>query len=112
MEKELVMYARTAFCPDVARAVRFLDSKNVPYRRIDIDQDQAAAERVEGWVGHCSVPTLVIAPAGELEPIEAPAPLAPGRNARSVDRGTMITEPSEDALSRFLERHGLIGATA
>lgn len=112
MNKELVVYARTAFCPDVARAVRFLDSNNIPYRRIDVDQDEAAGERVEAWVGHRSVPTIIVAQHGEVEPFEAPQPLVAGRNARSVDRGTVITEPSNDALSRFIEKHGLVGTAA
>jgi hypothetical protein len=32
-----------------------------------------------------------------------------GRSVRSFDRGTMITEPSDDALQRFLQRHELWG---
>ena len=111
VDKELIMYARTAFCPDVMRAVRFLDKNNIPYRRIDIDRDEQAGELVENLLGHRSVPTLVVAKKGETTPVEEPAPLA-GRNARSVDRGSMITEPSDDALSRFLERNGLVGAIA
>ena len=111
MDKELIVYARTAFCPDVMRAVRFLDKNNIPYRRIDVDRDEQAGEFVESLLGHRSVPTLVVANKGETTPFEAPAPLE-GRNARSVDRGTVITEPSDEALSRFLERNGVIGATA
>jgi len=111
MDKELIVYARTAFCPDVMRAVRFLDNNSILYRRIDIDRDEQAGELVESLVGHRSVPTLVIANKGESTPFEEPAPLV-GRNARSVDRGTVITEPSDEALSRFLERNGLVGATA
>ena len=112
MDKELVVYGRTAFCPDQARAVRFLDTNNVPYRLIKIDEEPEAGERVERWVGHRSVPTLVVARKGDVMPIETPAALPEGRSVRSVDRGTLITEPSEEALGRFLERHGLIGATA
>jgi glutaredoxin len=111
VDKELVMYARTAFCPDVMRAVRFLDNNNIPYRRIDIDRNEQAAGLVESLVGHRSVPTLVIANKGESTPFAQPASLG-SRSARSVDRGSVITEPSDEALSRFLERNGVIGATA
>jgi glutaredoxin len=112
VDKELVVFGRTAFCPDLARSVRFLDNNNVPYRMIRIDEDMEAGELVEQWVGHRSVPTIVVARKGEVEPIEQPAPLPEGRSVRSFDRGTLITEPSDEALGRFLERHGLIGATA
>ncbi len=112
MDKELVVFGRTAFCPDLARSTRFLDNNNVPYRMIRIDEEQEAGELVEQWVGHRSVPTIVVARKGEVEPIEQPAPLPEGRSVRSFDRGTLITEPSDEALGRFLERHGLIGATA
>jgi hypothetical protein len=45
-----------------------------------------------------------------VQPIEEPAPLPKGRSARSLDRGTLITEPSDEALSAFLQRHGLINS--
>jgi glutaredoxin len=110
MEKELIVYARTWPCPDVARSQRFLNSRNVPYRMIHIDEDETAGELVERYVGHRSVPTIVVARKGDLQPIEEPAQLPKGRPARSVDRGTMITEPSDEALHAFLQRHGLLGA--
>ncbi len=108
MEKELVVYGRTYPCPDLMRSERFLRSKQVAYRMIHIDQDEEAGMRVEQWVGHRSVPTIVVARKGDTLPIEEPAPLPPGRSARSFDRGTLITEPSDEALSAFLQRHGLL----
>ncbi len=108
MEKELVVYGRTAFCPDLARSLGFLSNNNIPYRMIKIDEDQRAAELVERWVGHRSVPTIVVTRKGEVHPIEPPAPLPQGRSVRSFDRGTLITEPSNEALSVFLQRHGLL----
>ncbi len=110
MERELIVYGRTAFCPDQARSLRFLDGNAVRYRMIKIDEDEQASKLVEQWVGHRSVPTIVVARKGDVHPIEAPAPLPQGRSVRSFDRGTLITEPSNEALSAFLQRHGLLNA--
>lgn len=109
MDKELIVYGRTFPCPDLMRSQRFLKNKNVSYRLIHIDQDEQAGELVEELVGHRSVPTIVVARKGDVLPIEPPAPLPSGRSARSFDRGTVITEPSDEALSTFLQRHGLLG---
>jgi glutaredoxin len=108
MDKELIVYGRTFPCPDLMRSERFLQNKRVAYRMIHIDQDEEAGMLVEQWVGHRSVPTIVVARKGENQPIEEPTPLPAGRSARSFDRGTLITEPSDDALSAFLQRHGLL----
>lgn len=110
MEKELIVYARTFPCPDLTRSQRFLNTKNVAYRMIHIDKDEQAGEFVERYVGHRSVPTMVVARKGDMLPIEEPAPLPTGRSARSLDRGTMITEPSDEALNAFLQRHGLLSS--
>lgn len=110
MDKELVVYGRTYPCPDLARSQRFLTTQNVPYRMIHIDQDEQAGELVERYVGHRSVPTIVVARKGDVLPIEEPKPLPSGRSARSYDRGTLITEPSDEALNTFLQRHGLLNS--
>ena len=107
VNKELIVYGRTFPCPDLSRAKRFLEANSIQYRQINIDEDEVAGEFVEQWVGHRSVPTIIIANPGETEPITEPMPIPQGRSARSFDRGTMITEPSNDALHAFLERHGL-----
>ena len=109
MNKELVVYGRTYPCPDLTRTKRFLEANQIRYRQINIDEDEAALEFVEWWVGHRSVPTVVVARAGDVQPIEDPAPLPKGRSVRSFDRGTMITEPSDEALHGFLHRNGLWG---
>ncbi|MBM7843525.1 glutaredoxin domain-containing protein [Herpetosiphon giganteus] len=108
MSKHVVVYGRTSFCPDLARSQRFLEANQVAYTQINIDQDDAAGALVEGWVGYRSVPTIVVAEAGSNLPFEEPAPLPAGREARSFDRGTVITEPSDEALSGFLKRNGLL----
>ena len=109
MNKELIVYGRTFPCPDLTRTKRFLEANNIQYRQINIDQDEAACRFVEQWAGHRSVPTVIVANAGDVHPITEPTPVPAGRSTRSFDRGTMITEPSEEALSGFLRRHGLWG---
>ena len=89
----LVVYVRSAFCPDVWRWQRWLSTHPVERLEIDIDQDDEAYARVRAWTGHESVPTLVIAPDDDLEPLEEPEPL-PGRSPRAIDRGSMLTEPN------------------
>lgn len=106
--KELIVYGRTMFCPDLARTQRFLASNHIAYRQINIDEDDEAGARVETWVGHRSVPTVVVARKGDVVPVTEPANLPTGRSVRSFDRGTIITEPSDEALQSFLQRHELM----
>jgi glutaredoxin len=108
MTKELVMYARSSSCPFVTLAKRVLDDYHVAYREIHIDRDSEARQRVLDWTGFLSVPTLVVAEAGEDLPYEQEAPLEKGRSPRGIDRGTMMTEPSADDLTHWLQRHGFI----
>lgn len=108
MNKELIVFGRTYPCPDLMRTQRFLKANDISYRQINIDEDETALEIVERWVGHHSVPTVVVANAGDVHPIVDPAPIPIGRSTRSYDRGSMITEPSDDALRGFLRRHGLV----
>lgn len=107
MEKELVMFGRSWPCPDQMRTERFLKAHNIPYRFIMIDQVPEASELVERYVGHRSVPTMIVAAPGEMEPLAEPTPVPQGRSKRSLDRGTMITEPSDEAMRAFLQRHEL-----
>ncbi len=108
MAKELVMYLRTSSCPFVSLAKRVLNDYAVPYREVNIDQDDGARGRVLSWTGFMSVPTLVVAEAGAVLPYEPPAPLPAGSSPRGVDRGTMITEPSLEEFTQWLLRHGFI----
>jgi hypothetical protein len=73
-----------------------------------IDRDPDARQRVLDWTGFLSVPTLVVAEAGETLPYEEPAPLAKGSSPRGIDRGSMITEPGNEELAKWLLHHGFI----
>ena len=105
---ELVMYSRTVPCPFVLIAKRVLGAQNVPYRELFIDKDQVLEKRVLDWTGFLSVPTLVVARAGENLPITEPAPLEKDASPRGINRGPMITEPSEEELMAWLRQHGFL----
>jgi glutaredoxin len=107
-DKELVVYSRSTFCPYVQKARRVFGKYDVTYREIMIDQDPEALERVLGWTGYKSVPTIIVANPGEIHPCEPPAPLEQGSSPRGVDRGVMITEPYEQELETWLRKHGFI----
>ncbi len=106
--KELVVYVRRAYCPDVMRTRDFLARHAVPHRLIDADEDSGARARVLAWTGHLSFPTLVIVDGDSADPLESPLPLEPGQSPRDVDRGTMLTEASTPVLEEFLRRHGFL----
>lgn len=105
---ELVMYSRTSPCPFVSVARRVLENYAVPYRELRIDQDKIYERRVLEWTGFLSVPTLIITRLGEELPVAPPALLAPQASPRGIDRGMMITEPSEEQLVNWLRKHGLL----
>ncbi|MCC6614619.1 MAG: glutaredoxin family protein [Anaerolineae bacterium] len=109
---ELVMYSRSTGCPFITVAKRVLNDYGIPFRELYIDQDAAAKSRVLSWTGFLSVPTLVVAQPGQLLPISEPDFLERGRSPRGLDRGTMITEPNADELSRWLLKHGFIAELA
>jgi glutaredoxin len=106
--KELVIYSRTLGCPGVHAVKRLLAVYEIAYRELYIDEDNAAREWLSNWVGFLSVPTLVMANAGENTPFEEPAPLTNGQSPRGVDRGTVITEPTNDELAAWLRKYGLM----
>jgi glutaredoxin len=108
MEYELVMYNRTTDCPYVRTAKRVLDRENISYREIFIDEDPDAQQRVIDWTGFQSVPTIIVARPGEDLPYEDPAPLDPGASPKGIDRGSMITEPGEIKLEKWLRKHGFM----
>jgi glutaredoxin len=108
MTKELVMYTRSSACPFVSLAKRVLSEYKVAYRELFIDRDDAARQRVVEWTGFLSVPTIIVAESGALDPADTPAPLARGTSPRGVDRGSMITEPNVEQLTRWLKHNGFI----
>jgi glutaredoxin len=108
MSKKIIMYSRRMGCPYISLAKRVLDDYALSYQEIFIDQDEEARARVLQWTGFLSVPTLVIANSGDNLPYEEPSPLAAGSSPRGINRGAMITEPSIDQLTGWLEQHGLI----
>ncbi len=109
MTQELVMYNRTMGCPLVSLSRRVLQEHNVIYRDIFIDKDPQAKERVLKWTGFLAVPTLVVVQAGEDVPGEEPEVLPQGASPRGIDRGLMITEPNEQQLIQWLQKHHIIG---
>jgi glutaredoxin len=108
MDKEIVMYSRTFGCPYVRTAERVFARHMVAYREIHIDRDAVAKKRVVEWTGFESVPTIVVANIGEDLPFEEPGFLARGTSPRGVNRGSMITEPSEEQLVDWLREHQFI----
>jgi glutaredoxin len=110
MEKELIMYSRTAGCPFVTLAKRVLNDYHVPFREVLIDQDDIARERVRAWTGFLAVPTLVIAHCGDVLPYIEPLELKAGSSPRGINRGAMITEPNIAQLTEWLTQHGFVSA--
>lgn len=108
MDKEIVMYVRSFYCPGVALARDLMNRYGVPYREIDIDANLEMAERVKEWTHHLSVPTIVIANRGEDVPFEDFLPRPKDRSIKGFDRGPMITEPNNRALENWLHKHGFL----
>ncbi len=108
MAKHLVVYVRAISCPDQARARKLLGEWGVPYQEVDCSSDAEALERIRSWNGHLGVPAIVIAEEGSVLPFQEPDPRPAGRSTRNLNRGTLITEPSEQGLREFLQQHGLL----
>ena len=108
MAKHLVVYTRAISCPDQVRAHKLLTEWGVPYQEVNCSSDAQASERIKAWNGHLGVPAVVVAEEGSVLPFREPGPRPAGRSTRDVNRGTLITEPSEDGLREFLKQHGLL----
>lgn len=104
---KIVMYSRSIPCAFVQTARRLFGDLKMDYKEIFIDQDETARKRVLDWTGFASVPTIILAGEDDL-PITPPSYLEKGASPRGVDRGTMITEPSREELSLWLQKHGLL----
>jgi glutaredoxin len=107
MAKQLVVYVST-YCYNCTDTRQALKEWGVPATFIDVKRDGQAAARVRGWTGFDSVPTLVMAEEGSLEPFEPPADLGRGASPRGVDRGPMLTEPTRAELRAWLVKNGLL----
>lgn len=108
MNKEIVMYVRSAYCPSVALARDLMNRYNIPYREIDITTDPAMAARVKAWTNFHSVPTLIIANPGEDVPYTDFPPRPTDRSIKGYNRGPMITEPNNKDLEDWLYQHGFL----
>jgi glutaredoxin len=108
---ELVMYSRTTPCPFVSLAKRVLEAEKVEYRELYIDRDKTVEQRVLDWTGFLSVPTLIVAHPGEDLPFTDFSSLPKDTSPRGVDRGPMITEPSEEQLTKWLRHYGFLPET-
>jgi glutaredoxin len=108
MEKEIVIYVRSAYCSPVTLARDLMNRYHIPYREIYIDHDPAMAERVKAWTGYHSVPTIIIANPGEDVPYTDFLPRPTDRANRGYDRGPMITEPNNQQLEDWLHKHGFL----
>lgn len=108
MTKHIVMYSRTTGCPFITTAKAVLNDYTIPYQEIFIDKDMQARQRVLEWTGFLSVPTLVLAEAGDVLPYELPPPLPKGSSPRGINRGAIITEANIEQLTDWLVQHGFI----
>ena len=108
MDKEIVMYVKGIYCPGVSLARDVMKRYKVPYREISISDDDAAADRVKEWTHHHSVPTIIIANAGEDIPYTDFLARPTERTIKGYDRGPMITEPNNRDLENWLHKHGFL----
>ena len=108
MDKEIVMYVRRAYCPNVALARDVMQRYNISYREILIDDNPTMAARVKEWTNYYSVPTIIIANPGQDIPCTDVLPLPTDRFNRGYDRGPMITEPNNQQLEDWLHKHGFL----
>lgn len=56
---DLLVYS-TEWCPDCSRLKRVLDQSGVRYRELSIDDDAAAAEKLERETGKRGVPYILV----------------------------------------------------
>ena len=108
MTKEIVMYVRRFYCPNVALARDVLKRYDISYREIDIDQDPEMAARVKAWTHYHSVPTIIIANPGEDVPYTDFLPYPTNGSNKGYDRGPMITEPNNSQLENWLHKYGFL----
>jgi formylglycine-generating enzyme required for sulfatase activity/glutaredoxin len=104
---DVVVFGRSSFCPDLIRAKVWLHAWNVPYRQVQVDLEEEMAYKLDAWLGSRTVPTIIVARQGEVDPISPPID-ADLKALRNMDRGSMLHEPEEGTLRAFLARHGFL----
>lgn len=107
MSKRVVVYM-SPWCSSSADTQRALNEWGVSATFVNIKEDRAAATRLRDMVGFESVPTVVVADEGSLEPCEAPAALPKGSSPRGVDRGSIMTEGTRVQLRAWLVKQGIL----
>lgn len=85
MSREVVVYM-SPWCSSSADTQRALAEWGVPAKFVNIKEDRAAATRLREMVGFESVPTVICAEAGSVEPCEPPVALAKGGSPRPGPR--------------------------
>lgn len=56
---DLAVYS-TDWCPDCRRLERYFDASGVRYRKVSIEDDDAAAEKLESETGKRGVPYILV----------------------------------------------------
>jgi glutaredoxin len=107
MAQELLFYM-TAWCSSCHAAQDALTEWGVTARTINIGRDREAAARVRALTGFESVPTFVIVDGAGIDPIQPPSPLPAGRGPRGVDRGAVLTEPTNAELKAWLIKNSFL----
>lgn len=107
MSREVVVYM-SPWCSSSADTQRALKEWGVPAKFVNIKEDRSAAVRLREMVGFESVPTVILAEEGCVEPCEPPAVLTKGSSPRGVDRGTVITEATRVQLRTWLVKQGFL----
>jgi len=109
VSKQLVVYIAT-WCPDCRYAQEALAEWGISARYVNITRNPDAAARVRALTGFESVPTFVVTADAGFDPIEPPAALPAGSGPRGVDRGPVLTEPTQAQLRAWLVKHGFLKA--
>jgi glutaredoxin len=65
MRDRIVVYGAD-WCPDTQRTRRQLESLDVAYQYVDVEDDAAANERVKAWNGGRRVTPTVVLPSGNV----------------------------------------------
>ena len=59
MPKPVTIYT-TPYCPHCARVKALLQKKNIPFKEVDVTEDEAARRQIEEKTGWMTVPMIFI----------------------------------------------------